>query len=86
MLKRLVILTLAVGILVSFSACSSSTVQYEYAVDVVSPTWESRIDLTELQSVLDERGDEGWELVTFGQALVDNNAGTVAVFKRPIRQ
>ena len=75
------------GLLVSLLACmpsSSSSIEYEYVVDVVSSASDSRVDLNELQSVLDERGLDGWQLVTLGEAVVNNNASTIAIFQRII--
>jgi len=86
-MKILCVALITIGLLVSLSACtpsSSGSLEYEYAVDVVSSASDSRVDLNELQSVLDERGLEGWQLVTLGQAVVNNDAGTIAIFQRII--
>ena len=89
-MKILCVALITIGLLVSLSACipsAFSSLEYEYTVDIISSTADSRYtDLDELQSVLDERGLDGWQLVTLDHATYvgTDNIGTIAIFQRII--
>ena len=81
-MRKFFALLIIVGVLASLSACSLTKLQYEHEWDIVSSENESHIDMNELQSVLKERGEDGWQLVALGETVINNKASTIAIFRR----
>lgn len=81
-MKKICFILVIIGVLVSLSACSLTSLQYEHEWEIVSSENESYIDMNEFQSVLKERGEDGWQLVALGETVINNKASTIAIFRR----